>query len=80
MADSAKAFFNVKTTGIVLAVSAVWFLLFAYLLTPFVPADHPGLLYLVSAATAACITGVFFVGAYMFSLVASDPASPRDRD
>ena len=57
----------ISFTVIVLAL--VFWVCFTRLLLPFVPAETPGMQYLFSGFTAACLTGVFFVASHMFMLV-----------
>lgn len=61
-----------------IGLTVIWFVFFTYMLTPFVPASSLAVVYLVSAITASCLAGVFFLSIQMLRLVYADQGSPRE--
>ena len=77
MADHYKEFVGKKQVGLTIVLALVFWVCFTRLLLPFVPAETPGMRYLFSGFTAACLTGVFFVASHMFILVLQESRKAR---
>ncbi len=67
--DHYKEFIGKKFLGLSIVLALVFWVCFTRMLLPFIPAETPGMQYLFSGFTAACLTGVFFVASQMFFLV-----------
>ncbi len=77
MTQQEPRLFGRRTIGIVLALTLVVFLLFTSILGSNVPSDHAPTIWIVSAFTSVCLSGVFFLAAFMFSAVLNDQRNRR---
>ncbi|MFP4283370.1 MAG: hypothetical protein ACLFR7_03500 [Opitutales bacterium] len=67
--DHFAEFVGKKFIGASILLAGLFWLVFAYLLTPFVPTEAMPWKYIWSAFTAIPIAGVFFFAEYMFWIV-----------
>ncbi|MDX2110510.1 MAG: hypothetical protein SFY80_09755 [Verrucomicrobiota bacterium] len=72
MSQPAESIFTIKSVIINALLTGVVFLFFTYVLRPFVPDERPVIVWLGSGYIAACLSGVFFLAANMFTAVIKD--------
>ncbi len=72
MEESYPKLFSPKTLAIGIALTGLFFISFTFLIRPFVPSQDPLTVWLLSAYTSSCLTGVFFVAYHMFTAVLID--------
>lgn len=77
MADHRPSLFPPGCNRLILPLTALFFLFFTWALRPFVPDERATVVWVVSAFTASCLTGVFFIAAHMFRVVLADQRSRR---
>lgn len=76
--ENGQRFFTLRKTLENLAATAVVFVFFTWVLQPFVPATRPVVVLGISAFTATCLSGVFFLALNMFRCVMQDQAERAD--
>lgn len=72
MEDTRPNIYTLKTLGVGLVLTGLFFVAFFFLLQPFVPSQEAWVVWLVSAYTASSLTGVFFIAYHMFVAVLID--------
>ena len=75
--DHYNEYIGKKFVGLSVVLALVFWTCFTRLLLPFVPAETPGLQYILAGFTAACLTGVFYVASQMFFLVLQEHRKAR---
>ena len=55
-----------------LVLAAIWFVFFAFILRPYVPAQSETTQIAIAIFTSACLTGVFWLALSMFRVVRVD--------
>ncbi len=77
MQSTDKPLFDFKGNAVVVLLTGLFFAFFTWFLRPNVPDDREIVVWLVSAYTSLCLSGVFYLAANMFLVVLRDQKQRR---